>query len=264
MEVETLAKQVEQLQREIQVLGDENAIRKLDTAYVYFLEHIMVDEMTDCWADGGAVEWLGLGIFRGKPKIKELWEMMKQLFAERGETRHMGPHFCPLVTVAPDGKTANARWYVAGGMLGASSLCENTYVKEDGVWKINVMSVGGFPMDPAYLAAVMSTSAPLGPPMTDAPSASGPPPMNAPSASGPPPMTPEEEEKGTQECMGYYLFSERLPRTPRQDFAPYLRPFSFKHPVTGKDLNETVAAHNAANPCPMPPGGEKWTAKDQA
>jgi hypothetical protein len=74
-----------------------------------------------------------------------------------------------------------------------------------------------------------------------------------------PPMTLEEEEKMTQEYMSGYPFTERMARTPRQEFGPYLRPFSFKHPVTGKDLNVTVAAHNAAHPCPMPPGGEKWT-----
>jgi hypothetical protein len=39
MEVETLAKQVEQLQGQIQLLRDENAIQKLETAYAYFLEH---------------------------------------------------------------------------------------------------------------------------------------------------------------------------------------------------------------------------------
>jgi hypothetical protein len=248
MEVETLAKQVEQLQGQIQLLRDENAIQKLETAYGYFLEHLMVDEIADCWADSGALEWVGLGIYRGKPQIKELWKTVKQHFAERGETRHMGPRICPFVTVAPDGKTANARLYVAGSMMGASMLCENIYVKEDGVWKIKLMSVGGFPFDPAMRSAVTATSA-LGPDAAGAP---------------PAPMTPEQEEKGTQEYMSYYPFSERLPRTPRQEFGPYLRPFSFRHPVTGKDVNETVAAHNAANPCPMPPGGEKWTAKDQA
>jgi hypothetical protein len=252
MEVETLARQVEQLQKQVQLLQDENAIQKLETAYAYFLEHLMVDEITDCWADDGALEWVGLGIYRGKPAIKKLWETVKQHFAERGETRHLGPRICPFVTVAPDGKTATARWYVAGTPLGASMLCENTYVKEDGVWKLNLMSVGAFPLDPSTLAAIAATSA-LGP---DA--------AGAPPASDAAPMTPEQEEQGTQEYMSYYPFTERLPRTPRQEFGPYLRPFSFRHPVTGRDVNETVAAHNAAHPCPMPPGGEKWTAKDQA
>ena len=252
MDVETLAEQVQQLQGQIQLLRDQDAIERLEMAYGYFLEHLMVDEITDCWADSGALEWVGLGIFRGKPRIKELWKTVKQHFAERGETRHMGPRICPVVTVAPDGKTAAARVYVAGSAMGAAMLCENTYVKEDGVWKIDLMSVGGFPMDPAMMAALAPTSA-LGPDAAGAPPAGGP--------GGPPPMTPEQEEQAAQEYMSYYSFTERLPRTPRQEYGPYLRPFSFKHPVTGKDVNETVAAHNAAHPCPMPPGGEKWTAK---
>ena len=36
-------------------------------------------------------------------------------------------------------------WQVATERL--QLLSENTYVKEDGVWKIDIMSVGGFPMD---------------------------------------------------------------------------------------------------------------------
>jgi hypothetical protein len=252
MEVETLAKQVEQQQGRIQVLEDEQAIQKLETAYAYFIEHLMVDEITDCWADGGAMVWVGLGIYRDKPAIRKLWQTVKEHFLARGETRHLGPRISPYVTVAPDGKTANARWYVAGTPLGASMLCENTYVKQDGVWKIDVMNAGAFPLDPITLASIAASSA-VGP---DAALAA--------SKAEFVRMTPEEEEKQTQEYMGGYPFSERIPRTPRQEYGPYLRPFSFKHPVTGKDVNETVAAHNAANPCPMPPGGEKWTAKDQA
>ena len=58
--------------------------------------------------------------------------------------------------------------------------------------------------------------------------------------------------------MSYYKFTERISRCPRQEFVGYSRPFSFKHPVTGKDVNTTVEAWNKAHPCPMPPGGEKW------
>jgi hypothetical protein len=255
VKVETLAAKVDQLEREVQLLHDENAIQKLEMAYGYYLEHLMVQEISDCWADNGSLEWFGLGAFRGKENIITLWKMVKQHFHERDETRHMGPRFCPFISVAPDGKSAAGRWYVAGGMMGASMLCENTYVKEDGVWKIDVMSVGGFPLDPAMMAGLASTSA-LGPDAAGAPAGQGP--------GGPPPMSPEEEETFSQNYMSYYPFTERLPRTPRQEYGPYLRPFSFKHPVTGKDVNGTVEAWNAANPCPMPPGGEKWTPEQSA
>jgi hypothetical protein len=237
--------QVDQLLKRVQLLEDENAIQKLETAYAYFIEHLMVDEIVDCWADSGALEWLGQGIFRGKPAIRELWKTVKERFAETGETRHMGPRFCPLISTGPDGKTAAARWYVAGGLLGASMLCENTYVKENGVWKINLMSVGGFPVDAAVAASLAPTSA------------------TGPAAAGPVgllPMTPEQQEKMEQGYMNLFPFTERHPRTPRQEYGPYLRPFSFKHPVTGKDVNGTVKAWNEAHPCPMPPGGEKWMA----
>ena len=120
MEVETLARQLEQLQGRIQVLEDEQAIQKLETAYAYFIEHLMVDEIADRWADGGAIAWVGLGIFRGQARHQKLWATVKEHFAERGETRHLGPRISPYVTVAPDGKTANARWYVAGTPLGAA------------------------------------------------------------------------------------------------------------------------------------------------
>jgi hypothetical protein len=257
VDIETLAKQVEQLQKRIQVLQDENDIRKLENAYGYFLEHLMVDEIADCWADKGALEWLGLGVFRGKESIRETWKTVKQHFAERGETRHMGPRFTPYITVAPDGKTAKARWYVAGGTFGAQMLSEDTYVKEDGVWKIDLMSVGSFPMD-FFGAAPAATSA-MGPDAAGELQPGGPP--AGPGGPGGPGggMSPEREEEMSQEYMSYYSFTERLSRTPRQEYAPYLRPFSFRHPVTGKDVNPTVEAWNKANPCPMPPGGERWT-----
>jgi hypothetical protein len=251
MDVSTLVAQFDELKKQVQVLEDENAVQKLETAYGYYLEHLMVDEIADCWADNGSLVWLGLGIFRGREKIREQWQVIKDHFAERDETRHMGPRICPVVTVASDGRTAAARWYVAGSMMGASMLCENTYVKEDGVWKIDVMSVGGFPMDASMLAALGATSA-MGP------DAAGSPPPGGPGGPG---MTPEDEEKATHEYMGYYSFDERISRCPRQEFGPYLRPFSFNHPVTGKDVNPTVEAWNAAHPCPMPPGGEKWMAE---
>jgi hypothetical protein len=110
-------------------------------------------------------------------------------------------------------------------------LCENRYVKEDGVWKFSMLNVGGFPRN------MLSELRP-----------------------GMKPPDEAEEEKAGQDHMNAYTFSERLPRTPRQEHQNYILPFSFKHPVTGKDVNKEVEAWNKAHPVPMPPGGEKWMA----
>jgi hypothetical protein len=238
--IKSLQDEVKALRKELTVLQDIEAIKKLEMAYGYLLEHLMVDEVADLWTDNGALEWTGLGVYKGKETIRHLWQTVKKHFAERNATIHMGARICGYVTVNPDGKTASARWYVAGGAMGVNMLCENTYVKENGVWKYNYLSVGGFPMD-----------------MGGSPDAAG---MGA-GGAAPVKPTPEEEEKKTQDYMGYYKFTERLSRCPRQEFEPWLRPFSFKHPVTGQDLNKTVQAWNKSHPCLMPPGGEKWVTK---
>jgi hypothetical protein len=247
--VKALEEQNKVLQKQVQALQDIEDIQNLEMAYGYFLEHLMVDEVADCWADNGVLEWLGLGRFKGKETIRKLWGSVKEHFLQRGGYLHMGPRFCPYITISPNGKTANGRWYVAGGQMGASMLCENTYVKDNGVWKFNVLSVGGFPRD--LFGDAASTSA-------QGPDAAGT--STGPGGAGPGKMTPEQEERQTQEYMNFYKFTERISRCPRQEDAIYLRPFSFKHPVTGKDVNKTVEAWNKAHPCTMPPGGEKWTA----
>jgi hypothetical protein len=52
-------------------------------AYGYFLEHLMVDEIADLWTDNGALEWTGLGIYKGKECIRLLWQTVKKHFGEK-------------------------------------------------------------------------------------------------------------------------------------------------------------------------------------
>jgi hypothetical protein len=240
-------KENKNLQKKVAVLEDIEAINKLETAYSFFLEHLLVDEIADCWTEDGVMEWLGLGRFIGREEIRRQWSHTRNSFHKKGDALHPGPRYCGYVTIDPDGKTASGRWYVSGTKNGMEMLCENKYRKEDGVWKYSLLSVGAFPMD--FKGGSSATSA-VG--------SGG---EKSKAAPPPGPMTPEQEEKMTQDYMGHYKFNERISRCPRQEDKWYSRPFSFKHPVTGKDVNKTVAAHNMAHPCTMLPGAEKWLAE---
>jgi hypothetical protein len=228
-----LEAKVKQLEKRLVVLEDIEAIQKLERAYAYYLEHLLVDELADCWAADGVLEWRGLGRYLGQPAIRKLWQAVKDGFAKSGNMIHPGPRYHGVVTVSPDGKTATGRWYVSGVRNGMEMICENRYVKENGVWKYSMLSVGGFP------EINMGGGVP---------------------GEEKPKIDETEMERKNQEHMKAYPFTERLPRTPRQEHQNYILPFSFKHPVTGKDINKKIAAWNKAHPVPMPPGGEKWTA----
>jgi hypothetical protein len=101
----------------------------------------MCEEVADCWCEEA---------------LRKQCKTVADHFHGRREYIHFAPQICPYITIAEDGMTAFGRWYVLGGK-GAAFLYENTYVKEDGVWKLNVMSVGGFPMDLAMMAAGSNT-----------------------------------------------------------------------------------------------------------
>ena len=222
-----LEARVAALEKEVTTLNDIEAINKLERAYGFLLEHLMVDQLADLWTKDGVLEWVGLGRYEGQDAIRKLWHTVKDGFAERGNLIHPGPRYQGYITINPDGKTAAGRWYVAGTSHGMEMLCENRYVKENGVWKFTLLQVGGFPSFGGGAGGKAPDEA--------------------------------EKERSTQEHMGAYPFTKRLSRTPRQESQNYLRPFSFKHPVTGEDLNVYVEDWNKSHPVPMPPGGEKWT-----
>ena len=189
------------------------------------------------------MEWTGIGRFIGKEAIRKQWKAVKDGFLKHNppDYMHLAPQIMGYVTIDPDGKTGYGRWYAAGSPHGAAFLYENTYRKENGVWKMHTMRCGGFPTAPSTLGGAGADSS---------------------GGKSQAPVDEIELEKKQQEYMSQYDFTERISRVPRQEWGPWVRPFHFKHPVTGKDVNKTsVKAHNDSYPVPMPPGGENWTAK---
>jgi hypothetical protein len=162
--VDALERTVAELTNRIGVLEDTQAIRNLHHAYGYYLDKCLYEEVADLFSDEGEVRFFG-GRFVGR-------EGIRRLYIERFRNNFTGgingpihgflldhPQHQDVIHVAPDRNTAQARWRCtmqAGTHESVArpegegreklrqwwegGLYENTYVREDGVWKIKVLN----------------------------------------------------------------------------------------------------------------------------
>jgi hypothetical protein len=168
-----LQKQVEQLSNQVGILEDEQAIRKLQHAYGYYLDKCLYKEVVDLFADDGEAHFNG-GIFKGKDKgvrrlyidgfgkgftngvngpahgfLLEHFQLQDVIHVEKDRTTAKGRFRCFMQAGAhktsrsPMGESARKRggppiqWW-EGGMY------ENTYVRENGIWKIKILNYRPF------------------------------------------------------------------------------------------------------------------------
>ena len=130
-------------------VSDIDQLRNLQAAYGYYVDKAMWDEVTDLFSDTGTME-LGLnGVYAGKASIRKyLYSLTDGKPGLR--PKEINNHFelSPVITLAPDGTSAKARWrgLIQGGVFGKGSggdwgegIYENEYVKENGVWKIRTL-----------------------------------------------------------------------------------------------------------------------------
>jgi SnoaL-like domain len=161
IDLSALARQVEALAGEVGLLTDAQAIRKLQHAYGYYLDKCLYDEVVDLFADTGEVRFMG-GTFKGKPGLR-------RLYCERFRKNFTGGHNGPvygflldhlqlqdIVDVAPDRGSARGRFrcFMQAGSHESKQdppphmpsqwweggIYENDYVRENGVWKIQVLN----------------------------------------------------------------------------------------------------------------------------
>ena len=207
-----MEKRLKIVESQVQNLRDIEEIKKLQRAYGYYFEHIMVDEIAELFADGLGVQFhlVGLGIFKGKAGVRKYFaayrtgpERLDQIMQISG-----------IVDVDPDGKTAKGRWYHYGALaipLGKgvkqaflSGLYENEYVKQKGKWKIKILKQCSVYSAPPNVGWV------------------------------------KPERVAAVDPKDVMKFAEPdIPEdVPHAYPSGYILPFHFKHPITGKKTSE--------------------------
>src|SRR3989304_5569454 len=145
--IKALEKKLKAQEKRLAALEDIEAIKRLQKAYNYYVEHMVGQEIIDCFSDSPDVvlDWLE-GKWLGKEGVKKYFARAARNDNPPGFSHQLMPTG-GIVTLDAGGRTAHGRWYAFGGVFtakegkveGGSLTCgiyEMRYIKEDGIWKI--------------------------------------------------------------------------------------------------------------------------------
>jgi hypothetical protein len=229
--VNALTEQFAQTHARLQTLEDVNAIEKLTRTYGYYIDKGMWSQVVDLFAEDSAVQLGAAGIYRGK---KGADRMFAQGFGA-GIGRGAGtdglprgvlfnhPQFQGVVDVDPGNRTAKGRWRTLAQVAWQGKVAvwnegvyENVYVKEDGVWKFQLLKFW-----PTYFTEFDKGWAKQGVPAIGR------------SANTPSTRYAPDEPSPPQDSQSMY-----------PDY--FMPPFHYPNPVSGKDV--VAPARIAAKP----------------
>ncbi|MFM1886427.1 MAG: hypothetical protein RL026_1584 [Pseudomonadota bacterium] len=123
---------------------DTLEIKRLQRAFGYYFDEGLWDEVADLFAADGSIELALDGVYRGRERVRAyLYAYGQGRKGLQAGQLHEHLQLMPVVTLNPDGRTAQGTWraVILAGRKGGEAIWgegpyENTYVKENGVWKI--------------------------------------------------------------------------------------------------------------------------------
>jgi hypothetical protein len=125
-------------------LEDVAQIRRLQNTYGYYLDRGLWEEAAGLFAQDATIEFGNEGVYVGHDRIRQYFRRLggggEGLAAGQLNSQYF---IMPVITLAKDGRSAMARWkdIAMKGQFGKAAwwgdgAYENTYAKQDGVWKI--------------------------------------------------------------------------------------------------------------------------------
>jgi SnoaL-like domain len=129
--------------QQVNRLNDEDAVRNLQSAYGYYVDRKMWDDVTDLFADDAIVEVGGVGMLLGRKGVRSVMERMGAAGLQHGQLNDR-PQFDTIVQVMPGGREAISRG-IELGMVGEAdkgtarweiTVFRNRFLKENGLWKL--------------------------------------------------------------------------------------------------------------------------------
>jgi hypothetical protein len=141
-----LQARLDRLGAHIESIESVRAIKRVQYAYGHYVELGLWNDFADLFTDDAVTNYQS-GV-RGRDAIRKLFfEQVGQGKLGLAEGR-IYPHilFQPVITLAPDGRTAKGRWRILA-MLGGygssatwySGVYENEYILDSGTWKIKLL-----------------------------------------------------------------------------------------------------------------------------
>ena len=134
------------LAQRVQRLQDETAVQTLQHSYGYYMDRKLWDDVADLFAGDGSWEAGRQGVYVGRAHIHQALEGYYGAAPLRQGELFDHIMMAPVVTVAPDGRTAHARSTELSqiGVNGEFArwelgTYENEFVKQDGVWKLHAV-----------------------------------------------------------------------------------------------------------------------------
>lgn len=125
------------------LLHDQYEIENLQKIYGFYIDKGQWDEAAALFSNRARFEVVGRGVFTGQARIREYLHAIGPAGPAPGRL-YDNMQLQPIVTVAADRRTAAGRWHLFAQYAQAgqfhewgTGIYENTYVREDGVWKIS-------------------------------------------------------------------------------------------------------------------------------